>query len=147
MLLCAVKARQIRSCLNETLIALHSNITNNHECWTWSLFSSFPFIIKEIKRIWDNSLYSWSLLLLFATEQSLFVLQSEDLISKQRLMTCNRTIKTCGWVFKDKIQDLCILELMGLCAPAAGRKLGRDRSDQIRYVKPFSYRIQHTAHN
>lgn len=51
MLLCAVKARQIRSCLNEALIALHSNVTNNPECGTWFFIHFFFLYIKEIKRI------------------------------------------------------------------------------------------------
>lgn len=93
MLLCAVKARQIRSCLNEALIALHSNVTNNPECGTWSLFSSFSFIWRRW-RAFETIHYNWSWLLFFATEQSLFVLEPEDPVFQRRLMTSNRIIKT-----------------------------------------------------
>lgn len=70
MLLCAVKARQIRSCLNEALIALHSNVTNNPECGTLSLFCSSSFIWRL--REFETIHYSWSWLLFFATKSFCF---------------------------------------------------------------------------
>lgn len=88
----------------------------------------------------------------YSLQQSkVFLFYSQrNLFLSERLETCNRTIKTCGWVFEDEFQDEGILALVGcetlrsVFYTAAGRRLGRGKSND-RTCQTFL--LQHTAHN